>query len=240
MRNINDVDNCTPAGGPTPRYKPEYEEFRYFASLMRQLQIQGNSFEVAFKDRPLPSEQLSEPSVAIERLSGKQLIMAAEGGYEFRLGPDGESATLWTQESEEQIQILRFSEDVRTGHEVLEICRILELDPTEDSYEILTDVEGQLGRANSRRTGIPSQMDRTELIMSTRSPKEAMYFLSQVVEVPESHIKDGQVQVTLDHNRFAFDWKDVMGDLFPGPLFPIVPAQCGGPGKIPRVLVLYR
>jgi len=37
---INRVDNATSAGGPTPEKKPDYEEFRYLARLLRELQNQ--------------------------------------------------------------------------------------------------------------------------------------------------------------------------------------------------------
>ncbi|MDG1897559.1 MAG: hypothetical protein P8J37_21895 [Fuerstiella sp.] len=37
VRNLNDIDNATSAGGPTPTKKPEYEEFLYLAQLFRQL-----------------------------------------------------------------------------------------------------------------------------------------------------------------------------------------------------------
>ncbi len=214
VRNINDVDNATPAGGPTPLHKPEFEEFRYVTQLLRQLQLHGRSFEVAFEDQVTKGPKQLSDELPIDRLTGEDLILAADKGYEFRISPDGDSVNLWRPEKAERVEVLRFSDEVRSQTEVLEICRILELDPERSSYIIRTDVEGQLQRPNSRRTGAPSRMDRDELVVSTRSPKEAMYFLSQIVEVPESHIENGVVRITMDQNSFPFDWHAVMGDLF--------------------------
>jgi hypothetical protein len=51
VRNLNDVDNATSAGGPTPSIKPEFEEFLYVAQLLRQLQLNQHSVEVGLEKR---------------------------------------------------------------------------------------------------------------------------------------------------------------------------------------------
>lgn len=38
--------------------------------------------------------------------------------------------------------------------------------------------------------------------------------MSQVVEVPDSHIEEGVAHQTLDEAGCPFNWKDVIGDLF--------------------------
>jgi hypothetical protein len=77
VRNMNDVDNATPAGGPTPDYKPQYEEFKFVASQLRELQINGRAFEVAFlNDVTKEPKQLSEV-IPIQQVDGEDLILAA-------------------------------------------------------------------------------------------------------------------------------------------------------------------
>lgn len=213
VRNINDVENATPAGGPTPKYKPDYELFRIVTALFRQLQIDGRSFEVAFKDEVTKPPKVISDSIPIQQVDGEDLILAAKEGYRFRVSDDMATATLWRNSIEEKIEFLRFSEDSRTSPEVLEICRILELDPSAEYYRIKADVEGQLKRPHSDRIGREQKL-RDEVIMSTRSLKEIMYYLSHVVEVPDSHIDNGYVQQTYDVTGCPFDWKDMVGDLF--------------------------
>jgi len=41
-----------------------------------------------------------------------------------------------------------------------------------------------------------------------------MYYLSQVVVVPESYIEEGYMQETVYEFDCPFDWKEVVGDLF--------------------------
>lgn len=213
VRNINDVDNATPAGGPTPRRKPEFEEFRYVTNLLRRLQMQSRGFEFAHDQVITSPKQLSDP-IPIAQVDGEDVVLAAKEGFQFRISTDNKTAALWTSPSGNSVEVLRFREDVRNGYEVQEFCRILELDPTLPSYRIKTDAEGQLQRPHSRRTGTAGPQDRQELIVSTRSFKESMYYLSHVIEVPESHYEKGFVRETLDEDGNRFDWKEMVGDLF--------------------------
>lgn len=213
VRNINDVDNATSAGGPTPKYKPEFEEFQHVSFLLRQLQIHGSSFEVAYRQKVTKPPLLLSDPIPLQQVDGEDLILAAKEGYRFHVSEDQTQATLWRNEIEEQIQVLHFSEEVRGSPEHLTICEMLELDPSLEFYRIRTDTEGQLKRPHSRRVGRDLGL-REEIVLSTRSLKEAMYYLSHVVEVPDSHLEKGYVQPTFDEAGCLFDWRDMMGDLF--------------------------
>lgn len=215
IRNINDIDNATTAGGPTPKCKPDYEEFRYVADMFARLQDQSRSFEIAYEDRvTIQPKQLSDP-IPIGQIAGEDVILAADKGYRFRVAPAEDAATLWTDPKESQIEVLRFSNETRYTAEFQEICRVLELNPDLLEYRIRTDTEGQLERPHSWRTGGQGPQDREELIVSTRSLKEVMYFLAQVVETPQSHINKGYARQTIDPaTGCPFDWKDILGDLF--------------------------
>lgn len=214
VRNMNDIDNATPAGGPTPTYKPVFEEFRIVSMLFRQLQVNGRGFEVGYKEVETKPELELSDAMPANIVRGEDLILAAKEGMRFRLSDDRSTAKLVRKPVEERIEFLLFSEEVLGTSEFGGICRILELDPTIASFRIRSDAEvGQLSRPHSNRIG-RYQTPRKEIIVSTRSLKEAMYYLSHVVEVPDSHIEKKIVQQTFDETGCPFDWKEVVGDLF--------------------------
>ena len=56
---------------------------------------------------------------------------------------------------------------------------------------------------------------RDELVISMRSLKEVMYFLSQPIEVPRAHIEKGFVRETIDPaTGCPFDWQEIFHELF--------------------------
>ena len=55
---------------------------------------------------------------------------------------------------------------------------------------------------------------RQDITLKTRSIIEMMFYLSQGVEVPESHAKAGLVTVTLDEKNCPYDWQRLLGGLF--------------------------
>jgi hypothetical protein len=55
---------------------------------------------------------------------------------------------------------------------------------------------------------------RDDIIVSTRSRLEAMFYLSQAVDVPLPHQAKGLVTLTVDAEGNAFDWSKTMHDLF--------------------------
>lgn len=89
--------------------------------------------------------------------------------------------------------MLRFHEDVRGGSEFLGFCHILGLDPTLKYYRLEGDRDGQIPGQHINCGGVSVEL-REEIVVRHRSLKEAMYYLSQVVEVPDSHIEDGIAQ----------------------------------------------
>lgn len=82
---MNDVDNATSAGGPTPALKPDFEEFAYLTNLMRQLQVQ-KGIELATTER-----QGIRKKVPIDRsdLNGEFVINSIKEGYSFEEANDG-------------------------------------------------------------------------------------------------------------------------------------------------------
>jgi len=222
IRNMNDVDNATSAGGPTPKLKPEFEEFLYLTQLFRQLQLNQHSFEMSLEDRVTTEASLVGQALPLDQLTldGQDIVTAASQGYEFRTTGDGKSAELWKRPVSEKVPVLRFAPNVFESTELAEIRRILELDPTLSSYRVRFESDGQLQSPNSRRFN-SSGMDaailpelRSDITISTRSLKEMMFYLSHAVNVPEEHQLCGYVPSTTDAAGVPFNWNDMTRGLF--------------------------
>ncbi len=222
VRNLNDIDNATSAGGPTPGQKPDYEEFLYVTKLFRQLQLDHRSVEVGLEERvTTDSSKIGEPiTLAHLSLKGEDMVTAAQQGYEFRLSNDNQSAELWKRPVTTSVTVLRFAGTAEASPEVAEICQTLELQPNLPSYRIRIDTAGQLKTPHSRRlsrhgleSGTPVPL-KDEITMSTRSLKEMMFYLSHAVNAPPEHFRCGYVRSTFDDFGNPFNWNDMTAGLF--------------------------
>ena len=231
VRNINDVDNATNAGGPTPATKPDFEEFQYLAGLLRSLQLDQHSVEVAQEQQVTVAGSKLNDAIPLEKiqLDGEDVVLAANNGYQFRLSDDGASAELWSRDKVAIVPILRFYESPLNTETVNEIRSILNLAPKNSSYRITLDNEGQLKSPNPRRTSglvtlesggdisaVPEKLTATResLTVSTRSLKEMMFYLSHAVCVPQEHYNAGLVGTTYDASGQPFDWNNLTRGLF--------------------------
>jgi len=215
VRNINDVDNATSAGGPTPSLKPEFEEFTYLCDLLRRLQQQGRRIEIAYDDRMATEPvQLAGP-IPADNVNMQAVVLAAEKGYRVQLSEDGKSQSLWTRPSPVQTLVLRVAPEAVNSHEMQEIRRILELARTDNAYGIFPSTYGQLQRPHgNRRPDAENAGDREELVVSMRSLKEMMFYLCHGISIPSSHIEKGLVRRTHDGDGQPFHWSEMTGDLF--------------------------
>lgn len=202
-------------GGATPTFRPVFEEFLYFTQRMRSLQVDHYSFEITNKKLVTDEAfQVTDP-ISIHQIDGEDQLLAAEKGYRYRVSDDGEMATLWKNEVKSLEKILRFADKAEDNFDVQEICNTLELDPNLQEFQIKTDVKGQLLVPHSRRIENAEPNKRDNLIVSTRSLKEIMYFLSQPIDVPQAHIEKGFVRQTIDPaTGCPFDWQEIFHDLF--------------------------
>lgn len=222
VRNLNDIDNATSAGGPTPKKKPEFEEFLYLTQLFRQLQLDQHSVEVGLEDRVTKEASKVSEAVSLAHLAleGEDMVMAAQQGYEFRLSSDNQAAELWKRSVTTSVPVIRFAGTAETSPEVAEICQILELQPNLPSYRFRIDSAGQLKTPHSRRLarhglepGTPIAL-KDEVTMSTRSLKEMMFYLSHAVNAPAEHYRCGYVQSTFDDYGKPFNWNEMTSGLF--------------------------
>ncbi len=215
VRNINDVDNATSAGGPTPDLKPDFEEFKHLADLLRELQKHGRQIEIAYEDQITSEPSQLSDEIPADTLDMEDIILAAEKGYEIRVSKDGLKQSLWTQETTEQVMVLRLAPEAHSSRQMQEVRQILALASDETTYRLRADTNGQLAHPHTNRTpDADSSLKRTDLTVSTRSLKEMMFYLSHGIAVPCEDIENGYVQSTFDYEGQPFDWNEMTGDLF--------------------------
>ncbi len=214
VQNVNGVDNATTAGGPTPARKPEFETFRYLTQLIRVLQLQ-RSFELAFVER----EQLQMTPLELADISEATALNALDRGYRFRQDEQGS----WQLYMPEEFAAAVFSPEALASYEGQEILRLLQLVPGRTTYELGSARFGQIQPAlvGLPEFSIPRHLpcpeghgNRETIAFSTRSLLEMMFYLSQAVQIPEEHLQQGLVTITVDAMGQPFDWTDMTGDLF--------------------------
>ena len=149
IRIMNDVDNATSAGGPTPYVKPEYERFRHVAYLVRELQMRRD-VELAYEMEVDEPKRVSDP-VAAERISGEDIINAAERGFRFQ--EFGGGLALYTAPKPAPVMVLRVAPQARSSPEMLAIAAILELEPGREYYRFELNTLGQLKKPSASRGG---------------------------------------------------------------------------------------
>ena len=103
-----------------------------------------------------------------------------------------------------------------------DIVRMLRLQPGLWRYEVELATEGQIQPTSldveelappRRLPPVESLGTRKDITVSTRSLLETMYYLSQGIQIPDEHLQQGLVTLTLDHDGQPFDWTEMTGDL---------------------------
>lgn len=91
--------------------------------------------------------------------------------------------------------IMKFHDSVMGSEDFLTLTKLLGVDPNQD------------------RIYLSTMVDPRYVWVQTRSLLGVMYYLSQGVEVPESHVEKGRVTVTYNPDGSRFDWKKLTGSL---------------------------
>ncbi len=99
--------------------------------------------------------------------------------------------------------VLQIAREALNLPEVLELRRILNLDPSKDHYPI---VYAQAQQSQPQAEG--------SLRVDTRSLLGIMYYLSHGVEPPPADVQGGKVSVTKTGSGEPFDWAVLLGSLF--------------------------
>lgn len=229
---MNQVDNATSAGGPTPELKPDFEEFRFLAQMMRQLQteraIELSTAEREGAPKPIPLSR--------DQLDADFVINAIKEGFAFRETADGILLV-----KDEKYLALVVHPQAKLSGQLQELAGLLDLKVDYDSpkpavFEVDSAKEGWIQSTFADATSFQadvgvacgddfgmllgetevqdSSLLREDIVVSTRSLLEVMFYLSQGVDVPLEHQAQGLVTITVDEGGNPFDWSEMMHDLF--------------------------
>jgi hypothetical protein len=94
--------------------------------------------------------------------------------------------------------------------EIKEFKELLKLDPKLNRYKIVIGAHHR---------------DRSTISIITRPLLAAMNLLSTGIEIPEADTRSGKVRVTKRHNGEAFDWKEMMDNIFTVKSSPTAPGE---------------
>jgi hypothetical protein len=165
--------------------------------VLRDLQRDG-LLELGYEERPI---QLSDP-VPADAVVGADLVAAAREGYSLRAADEADTFVLT---GTRQVPVWRMSPQAAGSPAAVEALELLGLDPQQERFEL------RLAAAQPPPEAITGA--RTTIDISTRSLLGSLFYISQAVEVPESHRRRGYVTTTLDEEDQPFDWSEVTGDL---------------------------
>lgn len=231
---MNGVNNAISAGGPTPDTRPEFEEFRRLAFLLRELQ-KKRWVELASAERDGPSKIVPLPR---DQLDGEFVINALTGGYLFKETPNG--LELFKEETYTALIVhpdalivrpdalivyrdaLIVHPDAENVGEMPEIARLLDLyvewnSPQPAVFEVEPAKEGWIQPTFNDVVENSAGRFRAGIVISTRSLLETMYYLSHGISVPAEHMAQGLVTITTvdQHGYPGPDWSEEMtADLF--------------------------
>lgn len=187
---MNGLDNAARASGPTPADAPQCEQFARVSGLLRKLQVQGR-LQIGYESQ---TTELSEP-IAAERVLPADVLAAASEGYRFQAVDDGK--VVLTGPS--QVVVWRIPSADQVTPEMKEVIEALRLEPGRERYEV------RLAAAEAANRGA-AEGRLTSINIAPRSLMGTLFYLSQAVEVPEKHRRQGLVTTTLDAEGRPFDW----------------------------------
>jgi len=197
VQHINGVENAIGASGPTPDYVPTYAGFARVAKCLRHLQ-KSRDLNLGYESR---AETVVE-SVDPKQVTGSDLVEAAEKGYKF-MRKEGSDGLVLARPKKSAVLELR--SDALNRPETRVLVQLLGLRPGRTQYDVTAGVTGG---------GPGAKGPWDSMAVNTRSLLGTFFYLSQAVEVPESHQKQGLVTLTRDEEGEVFEWSRVTGDLF--------------------------
>ncbi len=194
VQRANDLDNASNASSPTPILAPKFEEFQKMAQLLRQL-LKDGAVEIEYEAKEV---DVSHP-IAIEHFAPSDALDALQSGYGVRRTSDGKAIVFTTTRS---TRVMRIADEWMNSKEIKLLVELLDLKPGLQRYALTVAAESR-----------PSSSPYESIAFETRSLMGILFFLSQAVEVPESHADLGWITQTVDANSEPFDWARVTGNL---------------------------
>jgi hypothetical protein len=199
LENLNWVSNAQTASGPTPRQAPVVADF---LRGIQALQVLQDRSQIVFG-----VEEKSEPQggpLPAAGVTARDVIEPAKSGYEYR--PD-EGGTTWSVIKKTQQPVLRVDPQAVDSTEMQEVARVFRLKPGLAKYDITAETLSPFP-ATYPAEGVPN------IDLETRSLLQALYYVSQGIDVPPEHMSRGVVTVTRDEAGRPFDWQQVTKGLF--------------------------
>jgi hypothetical protein len=179
VQRLNGVPNAVAATAPGSQEAPDFERFLRVVELIRSTQHQELAVN-RVEERFVP---LSGP-IPVEQVTGSAVVEAIKNGLEYRLQDDKKNYQLVRKE---QHLVMEVSQGAEKAPELLELQKLLNLEPGRSQYDIAVSTRGRPDPAKFR--GPPS----TDLHIVPRSTSQTEFFLSNGVEVPEEHVCQGIV-----------------------------------------------
>ena len=198
VEKLNGLHNAPRASGPTPSYAPRYGGFKQAVELILKLRREG-ILEFEYETR---HEVISSP-IPVAQVEGDHLVAAAQAGLEFQATGDGQRQLVL----ENRRLVMRFDPRSSDSPDVKRLRSLLRLNPQQMRFELVPLEESELDPFDPKqRIG--------ELALDTRSLMGVLYYMSNGVRPPKAHVKAGIVTSTADGEGNAFDWSEVLRDLF--------------------------
>ena len=201
VQRINGVENAMRAASPTPGdVPPDADFYARFTRVTEQLwELQKLSLlDMGYEEQETTVSQ----AIVANRVRGTDLVAAAQQDYRFHeIGDSGQLALF----EKRRVPVLWLTPEALDRAETREFVETFRLVPGKQRYKLKPAFAAQ-------PTGKDGRFE--ELAVGTRALVGTMFYLSQAVEVPRSHIEKGLVTDTRAADGQPFDWAKVTDGLF--------------------------
>jgi hypothetical protein len=133
------------------------------------------------------------------------MVEAAKNGLEYRPRPDSKT---WSLVRKGTRLVLEVSPGAENSPELIELASLLNLQPGLPRYEVV--VTPRFGPDPARFPSPPA----STLSVVPRSTLQAYFYMSNGVEVPEEHFRDGLVVPVLGPEGNPMDGREITAGLF--------------------------
>jgi hypothetical protein len=200
LENLNWVSNAQTASGPTPRDPPVFRDFQRGIQALQTLQDRAQLVFSVEERREAQGSPLPAGSV-----TARDMVEAAKSGYEYRLDEAGKA---WTLEKKTTQPVLLIDPRAADSAEFREVARAFGLTPGLTKFPITQEAMNPFPSPSAVREGA------TGIDLETRSLLQALYYVSQGVDLPAEHVAARLATVTREASGQPFDWREVTDGLF--------------------------
>ncbi|MFO0867161.1 MAG: hypothetical protein U0744_21405 [Gemmataceae bacterium] len=199
VEKVNWVPNAPTASGPTPKEKPNFEEFLHAVKMLQTLEDR-DEFNFFVEEKV---EEVSGP-IKVDNVTSSSVVDAVKNNMEFRKDADGKTMTLVKKTKE---PVIRIHPRALESFEVQEFERVFGLQPKLGKYTLEVEAMDPY-RANQPKEGAKI------LDLELRSLLQALFYVSQGVDIPPEHAALGLATITRDHDGRGYDYGKMLEGLF--------------------------